>query len=435
MRLPRPRLTLRVRLSATYAAVFLVAATALLVATVSLVDQTLNRSYKASTTADRLSRQLNDVVSSPGPGTQMAPGGATAPPTGKQPASAASTVPSAVPSGKKPPPDVALLKSKLVQANVDYNTLVRGEAVRSLIDNSLLALVVLVPLTVVVGWVLAGRVLRPVAAITESARRASETRLSERLALSGPRDEITELADTYDAMLDRLEHAFDAQRRFTADASHELRTPLTVARTAIEVVLAKPRRSPEQLEEMARDVHTALNRAERLVDSLLTLTRSQYLVHHHDEVDLATIAEDALDLRAAQLAGGVTVRTELGAAPAIGDRALLDQLVGNLVDNAIRHNVPDGWLAVSTGRGADGPFVTVANSGPVIDPERVPGLFEPFQRAGGRARSGEGGLGLGLAIVRSVANAHHAEIESVANPAGGLTVTISLPDQGASEPT
>jgi signal transduction histidine kinase len=320
------------------------------------------------------------------------------------------------------------LKQKLLKANAQTNRDVQSGTLDRLVTTSLLSLTVLVPLTALVGWVLAGRALRPVARITESARRASETRLSERLALRGPRDEITELGDTFDAMLDRLEHAFDAQRRFTADASHELRTPLTVARTTIEVVLAKPNRTPEQLTEMAHDVHAALRRAESLVDGLLTLTRSQHLDHRRDEVDLATVVEDALDARAGQvLSRDISVQRALAPAPAIGDRTLLDHLAVNLVDNAVRHNHPGGWIDVGTGRDSRGAFLTVSNTGPVLDPASLPQLFEPFHRADGRARSDRSGLGLGLSIVRSVAAAHGAEVDTTANPDGGLTIRMTLP--------
>jgi signal transduction histidine kinase len=384
----RPRWTLRARLTAVYAAVFLGAAAAFLALMVSLVNHNLDTAYKAADNASRLNK------------------------ASVQPATKPTT-----------PLDDELLRQKFLNANAQTNKVVQSSTTDRLLNQSVLALAVLVPLTALVGWVLAGRALRPVGAITESARRASETQLSDRLALTGPRDEITELADTFDAMLDRLEHAFDAQRRFAADASHELRTPLTVARTAIEVVLAKPQRTPQQLEEMAGDVHTALGRADRVVESLLTLTRSRYLVLRHDQVDLATITEDVLDARSP----GIEVETDLRPAPATGDAPLLEQLIGNLVDNAVRHNVAGGRMALRTDRDERGAVLVVTNTGPLVAPALVPTLFEPFQRANGRAGSAEGGLGLGLAIVRSVADAHGATVEAVANPSGGLTVTLLLP--------
>jgi signal transduction histidine kinase len=393
----RPRWTLRARLTVVYAAVFLLGAAVLLAVTVTLVDRSLVAAYKSGAEAAR--RSL-DVVPTPTP---------TA-------------------SGKAGAADAAAFKRKLLEANAQTNRDVEADTVDRLVTTSLVSLAVLVPLTALAGWVLAGRALRPVARITESARRASETRLSERLALGGPRDEITELGDTFDAMLDRLEHAFDAQRRFTADASHELRTPLTVARTTIEVVLAKPNRTPEQLTEMAHDVHAALRRAESLVDGLLTLTRSQHLEHRRDEVDLAIVVEDALDARAGQiLSRDLSVRRALAPAPAIGDRTLLDHLAVNLVDNAVRHNQPGGRIDVGTGRDGRGSYLIVSNTGPVLDPGVLSRLFDPFQRADGRARSDRSGLGLGLSIVRSVAVAHGARVDTTANPGGGLTIRITLP--------
>jgi signal transduction histidine kinase len=199
-----------------------------------------------------------------------------------------------------------------------------------------------------------------------------------------------------------------------------------VARTAIDVTMAKPDRTPEQLEGMAADVTGAVLRAERLVDGLLTLTRSQNLSIAAEPVDLATAAQDALDALAGEL-GEVTVRATLDPAPTSGDRVLLERLVANLVENAVRHNEPGGWLSVHTG--LDGPFVVlmVTNTGRVLDPASVPGLFEPFQRANGRARSGEHGLGLGLSIVRAVADAHHATVTATARPEGGLAVTVRFP--------
>ena len=235
-----------------------------------------------------------------------------------------------------------------------------------------------------------------------------------------------------DAMMDRLEHAFDAQRRFVANASHELRTPLAVAGTAVDVVLAKPDRRPEQLEAMASDVRTAIGQAERIVESLLALTRSQHLDHRRDDVDLAALAEDALDARAAPIAErGLTVSTQLADATAVGDSALLERLVGNLIDNAVRHNGPGGQIEVRTGRSDGRADLEVANSGRVIAPDRVTVLVEPFQRLDGRARNGDSGLGLGLTIVKAVADAHEATLALHAQPSGGLRVLFRLP----AEPT
>ena len=393
-----PRWTLRARLTTLHAAAFLIGAALLMAVMAGLVDHALSRTFDNGATSARLSAELDAAVPT------VPVGAATMPPSGK---------PTVNPA--------AALKKTVLTANAEMNRAVEANALRGLLTDSLLTLGILVPVTALLGWLLAGRALRPVAAITESARRASETRLSERLALPGPRDEITELADTFDAMLDRLEHAFDAQRRFTANASHELRTPLTVARTSIEVVLAKPERTPAQLVEMAHDVHTALDRANLLVDNLLTLARSEHLALPHDDVDLAAIAEDALDSRTRLLfERGVSVQTRLGAAPVTGDRGLLDHLAVNLIDNAVRHNHDGGHIDVATGQDRQGAFLSVTNTGPPVEPADLPRLFEPFQRADGPDGNDPGGLGLGLSIVQAVANAHHAGIEARANPGGGL---------------
>jgi signal transduction histidine kinase len=277
------------------------------------------------------------------------------------------------------------------------------------------------------GWIVAGRALRPVHAITAAARRASEENLGERIALTGPDDELKELADTFDAMLGRLDAAFASQRRFVANASHELRTPLTVMRTAIDVTLAKPGRTPAQLETMAVEVRYAVDRAEALIEALLTLARSDRGAGPREWLDVAVLAEDALDAAAPAIrAHPVTVQAALQPTRALGDPVLVERLVTNLVDNAIRHNVPDGWVQVATGTCEGMAFIDVANGGPLIRAELVPSLFESFRRGDERAGSPDG-AGLGLSIVQSVATAHHGQASAVALPAGGLEVRVLLP--------
>ncbi len=205
-------------------------------------------------------------------------------------------------------------------------------------------------ISAVLGWIVAGRALRPVHAITAAARRASDENLGDRIALAGPQDELKDLADTFDAMLSRLDAAFASQRRFVANASHELRTPLTVIRTAIDVTLAKPGRTPAQLEAMAIEVRQAADRAEVLIEALLTLARSDRGHGPREPLDVAVLAEDALEAAApAMAARPVTVETALAPGPAPGDPVLIGRLVTNLVDNAVRHNVAGGWIHVVTG--------------------------------------------------------------------------------------
>jgi signal transduction histidine kinase len=307
----------------------------------------------------------------------------------------------------------------------------RAAAVHELLLYSLVGLGVMGLLSGAAGWLVAGRALRPVHAITGAARRASQENLGERLALGGPNDELKELADTYDAMLARLDAAFASQRRFVANASHELRTPLTVMRTAIDVTLAKPGRTPAQLEDMAVEVRQAADRAEALIEALLTLARSDRGTAGREESDLGVLAEDALDAAAPAIrAGSLRVETSLQAAPTSGDSVLLDRLVANLVDNAVRHNPAGGWVQVATGMRGDAAFLAVSNGGPQIPEELTPELFEPFRRLDGQAGSAAG-AGLGLSIVRSVAIAHHGDVIARSRPAGGLEVSVLLPGQPA----
>jgi signal transduction histidine kinase len=303
----------------------------------------------------------------------------------------------------------------------------RSRTLARLLDYSLAALAALVFASAWLGWIVAGRALRPVHAITAAARRASEENLSERIALAGPDDELKELADTFDAMLGRLDAAFASQRRFVANASHELRTPLTVMRTAIDVTLAKPGRTPAQLEAMAVEVRHAVERAEDLIEALLTLARSDRGTGPRERLDVAVLAEDALDAAAPAIrAQPVTVQAALQPAAALADPVLVERLVTNLIDNAIRHNVPDGWVQVATGTRDGMAFIDVANGGPLIPAELVPSLFEPFRRLSERSGSPDG-TGLGLSIVRSVAVAHGGQATAWQRPAGGLEVSVWLP--------
>ena len=302
----------------------------------------------------------------------------------------------------------------------------RAQTLRNLLFYSLAALAVMALVSALLGWIVAGRALRPVHAITAAARRASDENLGERIGLTGPADELKELADTFDAMLARLESAFASQRRFVANASHELRTPLTVMRTAIDVTLAKPRRTPDQLEAMAAEVRQAAERAEALIEALLTLARSDRGQGPRSALDMAVFAEDALDAAAAAIkAGSLTVRPVLEPGTAVGDPVLVERLVTNLVDNAVRHNVPDGWLEVTTGSEDGMAFISVANSGPVIPDAEVPALFEPFRRR--CPHDGPAGTGLGLSIVQSVVSAHHGNVVARPGPHGGLEITAMLP--------
>ena len=305
----------------------------------------------------------------------------------------------------------------------------RVDAVSRVLRQGLLALVVLGALGVAASYYLAGRVLQPLQDITAAAQRLSAERLDARIALQGPEDELKELADTFDAMLGRLEAAFEAQRRFVADASHELRTPLAVMRTEVDVALADPAASADDLREAAQVVRDATMRADRLVDSLLLLAESERMVGPavRERVELPQVADQALSAVAAEVAErDLQVATSYGPSAVLGDRGLLERLAGNLVENAVRHNVAGGWVRVDTGTVEGRARIEVSNSGGVIPSGEVAGLFEPFRRHG-TARTARRGAGLGLAIVRAVAELHGGTVRASARPQGGLTVTVDLP--------
>ncbi len=277
------------------------------------------------------------------------------------------------------------------------------------------------------GWYISGRLLRPVREITATARRASEQHLGERLALAGPRDELRELADTFDDMLERLDAAFATQRRFVANASHELRTPLTMMRTAIDVTLAKPSPTARQLADMAVRVRRSIDKAESMIEALLTIAVSDQGKLSTEVTDLATLAEDAIDAAAPEIERlNLDVDAELDPAAITGDPQLLERMISNLVDNAVRHNEPGGWIRLRTGSSAAAAYLEIANSGPFIPADAVPSLFEPFRRMEARTAARDG-VGLGLSIARSVVTAHHATVTASSQPAGGLGISVLIP--------
>jgi signal transduction histidine kinase len=285
----------------------------------------------------------------------------------------------------------------------------------------------------VLGWIVAGRILRPVHAITAAAKRASEQHLGERIALEGPHDELRELADTFDDMLARLDAAFEAQRRFAANASHELRTPLTVMQTAIDVTLSKPNPTPDQLHSMGDTVRGAVGDAERLIEALLTLARADQEGRTLDPTDLAVCAANALHAASPAIAAGsLSVVTALQPAFVRGDPLLLERMVANLVDNAVRHNKPGGSINVATAADDHAATLSITNSGSAVPADRVDELFEPFQRLDTRSSADGSGIGLGLSIVRAVVFAHHGSIDATAPVTGGLALTVRLPTAGSS---
>jgi len=299
---------------------------------------------------------------------------------------------------------------------------VRGEVAL----QYLLAFVGVVLVSAAVGWLVAGRLLAPLARITGAARRVSEERLGERIPVTGPDDELRELGETLNSMLDRLSGSFESQRRFVANASHELRSPLTVIRSEAEVALANPEPDVEELRAMAASVVEASRRTEALLSSLLILARSQRDLVRRERAELGAAARGAVDLLA-QEARDESVAIELRLEPAWveGDPALLERLAANLIENGLRYNRPGGGVFVTT-RAVDGHAeLVVGNSGPAVSAAAAARLAEPFERIERHAVSG--GAGLGLSIVKAVSEAHGGSLRIEPRAEGGLEVTVRLP--------
>jgi signal transduction histidine kinase len=305
------------------------------------------------------------------------------------------------------------------------------EQQRQLLTQSGIALGLMSVVSIGLGWVVAGRILRPLSTITSTAREISASNLHQRLALDGPDDELKELGDTFDQLLGRLEASFQSQRRFIANASHELRTPLARQRTLTEVALADPDATRESLRAAHERVLAATYQQDRLIDALLTLARGEQGLGRRQPFDLAEVVGQVLHTRGTEAAGrGVHLAPRLRPTPTFGDPQLVERLVANLVDNALRYNVTPGQLDVSTGATADGALLSVMNTGPVVPVDQVHRLFQPFQRLGADRTHHDGGLGLGLSIVQAIATAHGASIAAHPRPVGGLAVTVTFPGVG-----
>lgn len=424
-RLAVRRLTLRARLTLIYGGLFLLAGIVLLAVTYVLVFQRLPRGVS--------------VNGMPGVAdTRQGP---------------PSSVPqSVVTSGNGSLTGVDQNKIQAFATGVQADA--QHQALNSLLTQGGIALGLVGGAAVGFGWLIAGRALQPLHRVTDTARRiakapAADRGLHERIALSGPPDEIKELADTFDTMLERLDSSFDGQRRFIANASHELRTPLTLNRALLEVAMHRKSASAD-VQQLA-DTLLAINaRHERLINGLLLLARSEHDITNRCAVDLAEVVEHVADqaiaaqaeIAAAGADAGasgsgvavrtraeVTVRAEAGAAPLSGDPVLLERLVQNLVENGVRHNVPrHGWVRVASSTRLDGWVeLTVSNTGPVVPRYEIPSLFEPFRRLGAERLSTAPGAGLGLSIVRAVARAHHGDVRAEPRDGGGLVVTVTLP--------
>jgi signal transduction histidine kinase len=318
---------------------------------------------------------------------------------------------------------------------IAWQTGVIDRASREVLVKGLVALLAIGIIGIAGAYAVAGRALRPLHAVTQTAQRLGEETLDQRIRYSGADDEVAELARTFDAMLDRLAGAFESQKRFVANASHELRTPLAVMRTEIDVTLSDDEADVAEYRRMAKVVRNASERANGLVDALLVLARSEAQsgrrLVRKVPADLATSVYNALSAVKAEAERlKLDVTTELEPAPVVGDPSLLDRLAGNLIENAIRYNHLLGklWLRTESANGQA--RLVVGNTGYEVEPADVPGLFEPFRR-GGWERTGSRGSGLGLSIVRAVCDAHGGTVSAVAQPGGGLEVTVALPTADA----
>ena len=307
----------------------------------------------------------------------------------------------------------------------------QGRLSRDLLIASLIALAVMTVVAVALGWLVAGRALRPVREMTAAAQRISEDNLNERLAMQGPKDELKELGDTIDGLLERLEVAFKVQRRFVANASHELRTPLTTMRAALDVALAKPGPAPPQTVVLAARLRRQLDKIDRLLDAFLVLARAQHRsLPGQALVPLDYITANALtSLAAAISARKLTVQetSEPGGAWVTGSAALLARMVENVVENAVCHNTEGGWIRITSRTVDRRASVVVENGGPVLEQDQVRELSQPFRRIGADRTGSDQGSGLGLSIVAAIAEAHGGSLDLQARPEGGLRVSVQLP--------
>lgn len=385
-----PRRTARMRLTLVYSGLFLLSGVALLTITNALARQ--------ATGSDYYFRESNGVIvtGSNGSPTLMRP-----------PANL--------------PPHV---QSQISQ--IETQALRQHDAdLQQLLVGSGIALAIMTVGSLAVGWVVAGRVLSPVRAITTTARRISANNLHERLALDGPDDEFKALGDTLDGLLGRLEASFESQRDFVANASHELRTPLTIQRTLIQVALADPNASADSMQSVCKEVLASGEEQERIIEALLTLASSAQGLDHQVPIDLAAITKDVMRAPNPEIErGGLQVNTAIHPAPIMGDPSLIHRLVANLVDNAVHHNVRGGRVEVGTRTEGDCAVFSVENNGPRVPADEVEQLFRPFQRPGRARASHQNGHGFGLSIVQAIATAHSAELVAKSRPEGGLAVEL-----------
>jgi signal transduction histidine kinase len=331
-------------------------------------------------------------------------------------------------SAQLPPlPSLAALQRRAQHALVSQH----NNDLHQLLVWSLVALAGMTVASIMLGWLFAGRVLRPLQTMTRATRRISQNNLQQRLALGGPDDELRQLADTIDELLARLQTAFDAQQRFVANASHELRTPLARIRTALDVAVGKPGPRSPQVTALDRKVREGLDRADTLLESFLTLSRAEHgevaerSVVRFDEIVRAALVDHEPEIAAKR----IEVEHDLRAVTLTGSRTLISRMVENVIDNGARHNVPDGSIRITLDDHGDHARLTVESSGPPLDPSRVSELVQPFRRIGAERTGSDRGAGLGLSIVNAIAAAHKGTVELQARNQGGLRVVIHLPHE------
>jgi signal transduction histidine kinase len=429
-RLRLPRRTARLRLTVLYGAAFLVCGAAVLAVVTYLAfghtprvgnsEGSVTATFNGRVPAAAVHQEGgNDIVPVPIPATYV------------QRAGRYDIVSFRMPAASQAPALTAAQRAQLLaeaQVRVSYDE-------RQILIISASALAVIAVAAAVIGWLIAGRVLRPLRTITTAARRISASSLHERLALHGPDDELRELGDTLDGLFARLEASFDAQRRFAANASHELRTPLTRERTLLQVTLADPAATIASWQAAGRELLASNAEQEHLIEALLTLASSEGGTGERESLDLAAIASEALAAaRPAISRLGLDVHASIEPAALDGDPLLVQQLVTNLIDNAVRHNLPSGDIQVATSTSDAGAVLSVANSGQVIPAAEVDRLFQPFQRLGPRPARRDGGHGLGLSIVKAIATAHAAAITARPRPGGGLAIDVTFPPPAPPQP-
>jgi signal transduction histidine kinase len=429
LRRRRIRPTLRLRLTLLYGGCFIVAGAGLLAITYALfangtgqssttfvpgvaLSIPVPRGYKAIVTGSAGSQQAR--FGGPSPRTKFT----RSPPSG--------VLQQVRRSGQKQLDRVVNRANFLIRRQHD-------QSLTSLLEESGIALAVMALLSIGLGWLLAGRALSPLRTMNQQARRITEDTLHERLGLTGREDELGELAATFDAVLARLEQAFDSQRQFVANASHELRTPITLERTLLEVALADPDVSLTSLRRTCERVLAAGEQQERVIDALLTLARGQAGLETAEPVELDRLVARLIEARQVEFVG-MRLSTKLDPLLVSGDPGLLERMVANLLDNAIVHNAEeDPWVTVTTGEVAGRSELRLSNGGPAVPTQRVNELFEPFRRLDGDRVGAARGLGLGLSIVRAVVLAHGGEVQASPVPGGGLELVVRL-DLPASKP-